>query len=411
VSEPGNDRTANADSSEVLLSALSLESPGTALVRTSSPTLGLAREGQPGDPAPGHDNDCDEVIGLRAWGTSRIVPLRTLSDSRRVTSTSTTALHEVTTTSTNALQRAQDALAMASHGVELICDGPWWRMRDRDGIAQLKQDGRPTREASLMPGTEISLAGLTLIAESARSIVLRNFLARLLGWSDDRGVVLDQALRAIRLANSGRATLVLRGSGDLVLVAHAVHRRTLGDLAPFVVSDPRRQNMPATVRGPRNVALGVEAFRQAAHGTLCVRTQRLPPDFDDVLRLFRDPDSAVQLIVCAGVAVSGRDAFALGAAPIEIPSLATRRAELPGIVREYLEDAIDALHAPAACVDSDTIQWIIGRASLSADITIPDIEKAAVRSVALRMTGDLTTAAAVLGMARVSLERWLTRRK
>jgi hypothetical protein len=67
--------------------------------------------------------------------------------------------------------------------------------------------------------------------------------------------------------------------------------------------------------------------------------------------------------------------------------------------------------APAACFDSNTIQWIIDRSAVSGDVTIPDIEKAAVRCVVLRITGDLTEAATLLGMARVSLKRWLTRRQ
>jgi hypothetical protein len=409
VTEPGNGRTANAKGPEV--STPSIEPSAAALVRTSCPTLSLVREDQPGDPATSHDNDDDEVIGLRAWGTRRVVPLEWLSDLRRVTAMSTGAPHEVTATSTTALQRAPDALIVASRGVELICEGPSWRIRDRERIAQLKQDGRPTHEASLLPGMEIGLAGLTLIAETARSIALRDFCARLLGWSDDRVAAVDHALRAIRLARSGRGALVFQGNGDLVLVARTIHRRALGEDAPFVVSDPRRRNMPPTVRGPANVALGVEAFRQASHGTLCVRAQRLPQDFDDVLRLLREPDSDVQLMVCAGAEVSVRDAFAVGAAPIEIPSLQTRRGELRRIVCEYLEDAIAALHAPVACLDANVVQWIIDRSSLSADPTIPDIEKAAVRLVAVRMTGDLTRAAAVLGMARVSLERWLMRRQ
>jgi len=91
--------------------------------------------------------------------------------------------------------------------------------------------------------------------------------------------------------------------------------------------------------------------------------------------------------------------------------LETRRGELHRVAREYLEDAIAALRAPAACLDSDIIQWILDRSALSADVTIPDIEKAAVRCIALRMTGDLTKAARLLGMARVSLQRWLTRRQ
>jgi hypothetical protein len=55
---------------------------------------------------------------------------------------------------------------------------------------------------------------------------LRPFLARLLGWSDERAVEL--ALRSLTLSLEYRATLVLCGSGDLVPIAWALHRRALG---------------------------------------------------------------------------------------------------------------------------------------------------------------------------------------
>jgi len=356
-----------------------------------------------------HEAD-DQVLGVRAWGTSSLVPLRTLRD-WRVIPTKQTALQDTGAVSTTALQRVREALATV-RGIEVIRHGSSWRIRDVNGDAQLKQDGIPTREASLRPGTEIKLAGQTLITESARSIALRGFCARLLGWSDDRADSVDHALRAIRLAASGRSALVLRGSGDLVPVAHTIHRRTLGERAPFVVSDPRRRRTTrATVRNAANVELGVEAFRQASQGSLCVRAQRLPADFDDVLRLFREPHSTVRLTVCSDIGASGRDPLALAAARIEIPSLELRPGELHRIAQEYVEDAIEALHAPTACLDADTIQWVLGQCSLSTNVTIPDIEKAALRFVALRMTGDLARAARLLGMARVSLQRWLGRRQ
>ncbi|MGH9887077.1 MAG: hypothetical protein ACREBE_16245, partial [bacterium] len=146
-----------------------------------------------------------------------------------------------------------------------------------------------------------------------------------------------------------------------------------------------------------------------SHGTLCVRARGLPQDFDDVLRLFHEPHSTVHLTVCTDT-VSRRDTFALTQA-LDIPSLETRRDELQRIAHEYLEDAIEALHGPAACLDADTIEWILGRSALSANITIPDIEKAALRAVALRMTGGVTKAARLLGLAPVSLQRWLWRRQ
>jgi hypothetical protein len=55
---------------------------------------------------------------------------------------------------------------------------------------------------------------------------LRAFLARMLGWSNERAV--DLALRSLALALDHRAALVLCGEGDLVPIAWALHRHTLG---------------------------------------------------------------------------------------------------------------------------------------------------------------------------------------
>jgi hypothetical protein len=341
----------------------------------------------------------DAVIGLREWGTREIYSLRTPRDSRRGSP------------SNQALQLARADLAIEPNRVELVYEDQSWRVKDWDGIACLKQDGKPTREANLVPGGEITIAGRTLIAESPRYIALRNFCERLLGWSDERMAVVDQALRAVRLASTGRAALVVRGSGDLVLVAHAIHRRILGDLAPFVVSDPRRKRIPATVRSPANEPSGMAAFRQASQGTLCVRVRRLPLDFGEVSHALQMPDTGVQLTVCAnGSTTRARDPLAFGVAQIDIPPLETRRAELPRIVREYIEDAIHVLHAPDDCLTASDVDWIMSSASLANDLAIPDIEKTVLRMVALRLTADLAKAARLLGMAPVSLARWLRRR-
>src|SRR5262245_11242443 len=79
---------------------------------------------------------------------------------------------------------------------------------------------------------------------------LRGYLERILGWQDVRAV--DRALRSVCLGASRQAALVLRGDGDLVPIALALHRRALGEDAPFVVSDPRRGTKSASVRSPAN---------------------------------------------------------------------------------------------------------------------------------------------------------------
>ena len=105
---------------------------------------------------------------------------------------------------------------------------------------------------------------------------LREFMARLVGW--DNPAAADLALRSLGLAAEHRAELVLCGRGDMVPIAQALHRRTLGADRPFVVCDPRRGTTAASVRSPANYTSGVAAFEAASGGTLCLRTRRLPRD-------------------------------------------------------------------------------------------------------------------------------------
>jgi hypothetical protein len=335
----------------------------------------------------------DKVIGLREWGDRRIFSLRAPQHS-----------HEMSNEESTALRISYGDLGSATAKIKIAFENQLWRIKDWCGLSNLKQDGRPTREVSLLPGTEVTIADRTFIAESPRSIALRNFCSRLLGWSDERITVIDQALRAIRIATAGRAPLALTGSGDLVPVAYAIHRYSLGDRVSFVVSDPRRKNTVATVRGPANFTSSVDALRKAYGGTLCVRAQRLPQDFAEISTAFREPEYSARLMICS------RGTLLPNAAQIEIPALSSRRHDLPRIASEYIEDAAHLLHASDDCFAPQDIEWVLDRAAFGTELTISGIEKAALRAVALKMTGDLTGAARLLGMARVSLERWIRRR-
>jgi len=376
----------------------------TSLIKSNSPVLSggdsltsLAVDRFPGGHRDGYGFEAeplsDDVIGLREWGAGRVFSLRAPQ-------------HEIDTAiaDTAALQLARGDLAATAERIEIVYESQSWRVKDWSGLSNLRQDGRPTREVSLMAGTEVTIAGRTFIAESPRSIALRDFCSRLLGWDDDSIAVVDHALRAIRLASAGRAPLMLTGSGDLVPSAHAIHRYSLGDRVPFVVSDPRRRNTSATVRGPANCTSGVEALEKAYRGTLCVRARRLPRDFGEVLNAFREPECPTQLMICH------RRMPLPNAAQIDIPSLDSRRSDLLRIVSEYIADATHALRAPDGCLDQQDIEWILDHSAFGGELTISGIEKAALRAVALKMTRDLTRAARLLGMARVSLERWIRRR-
>jgi len=285
----------------------------------------------------------------------------------------------------------------------LVRDDTRWLLRDLGSKNGVWLDGARRTEIVLEPGVEIGIGGLTLIAESTRSVVLRGFLGRVLGWRSDRIEVVDHALRSIRLAATRRVPLVLAGDGDLVPTARSIHRHALGVDRPFVVCDPRRRRGKATVRSAENYETGMEAYHAATGGSLCVRSRRLPSDFDEVVAALRDPGSRVQLVVCDD-ALSEAGPFL--AAPIIVPALPDRAAELERIITEYAEDAMIQLGTMRGTFPDVDRAWVHEYSASS----LPEIEKATLRLVAIRESRNLSNAAARLGMAPVSLSRWIGRR-
>ncbi len=336
----------------------------------------------------------DKVIRLREWGTRRTHTL----PSRRV--------HDwhIGTSNTCSL-RLVDPSISPQHAVAFRVRGQW-HIRDLQSTTGLRQDGELRKEFALTPGVEIGIGAMTMIAESERSIALREFCARLLGWGDDRMSAIDHALRTIRLAVAHRFPLILRGEGDQIMLAHALHRRVLGDAAPFIVCDYRRRDLPASVRSPTNHSRAEEALALAAGGSLCIRNRRPPPELPELLRRIDAPDSRVQLIVCMGSHERYSWLFA-GPMLIEVPPLGIREIELPRIIRSYADDALAALHASPPCFSERDLDWIKTHSATS----LSEVEKAAFRIVALKKAmGNAAQAAAMLGMAPVSLTRWLDRR-
>jgi hypothetical protein len=236
-------------------------------------------------------------------------------------------------------------------------------------------------------------------------VVLRRFCARILGWANDPAV--DHALRSIELAADHRAALVLLGETDLVPIARALHRRALGADRPFVVCDPRRRDGEdyESVRSPVNYGTGVAAFKAAVGGSLCVRSRRLPRDFSSMVARIR-ATSDVQIIVCSDRRYDIHPFLTLPV-PIGVPSLAVRTDELPRIVDEFAIDAVDELGALGEGFTAADREWVL----LNAPLTLAEIEKATLRLVAIRASRNMSNAAARLGMAPVSLARWIGRRK
>jgi hypothetical protein len=336
----------------------------------------------------------DDVMRLRQWGTDviRLLPAPPTNEWTIGAADTCTV-------------RLDDPTGHVSRlHARLIREQARWLLRDLGSKNGVRLDGARRTEIVLEPGAEIGIGGLTLIAESGRSVALRGFLSRMLGWRSDRIEVVDHALRSIRMAATRRVALVLCGGGDLVPVARSIHRHALGADRPFIVCDPRRREVEATVRSAANHKTGVGALAAAIGGSLCIRSRRRPRDWNAVIPALRDPGSRVQLVVCAE---EPEDCEPLLAPPITVPPLASRLDELDRIITEYSEDAIAELGTLRTSFLPADRDWVRTYSASS----LPDIEKATLRLVAIRESRNLSNAAARLGMAPVSLSRWVGRRK
>ena len=239
---------------------------------------------------------------------------------------------------------------------------------------------------------------------------LRGFFERVLGWARERAPAVDQAMQSVDLALSCRAALVLLGEVGMVPLAHAIHRRVFGSEPPFVVVDLRRGNSMETIKSPASYKSGVEAFKAARGGTLCMHRRPRPRDYSEMVAHLRGVDD-VMLIVC-GVGRDDAEALAARPVPVRVPSLRTREKESPRIVKEYAREAITELRAldaraPEVHFTERDRRWILERCPM----TLEEFEKATLRLVALKMSRTLPRAADRLGMATVSLDRWVKRRR
>lgn len=142
-------------------------------------------------------------------------------------------------------------------------------------------------------------------------------------------------------------------------------------------------------------------MQAAIGGTLCVRAERPPEDFAFVMAMARQQDARFQLVLC-----SGHDDDGFLSTAVQIPTLESRAAELPRIVDEYAADAASTLEVPIASFTEADRAWVLAHGTTS----LSEIEKATVRLIALRTSASVDKAARRLGMATVSLSRWIGRR-
>ena len=335
----------------------------------------------------------DEVVHLREWGSETIHALPASASEWIVGASPACSL------------RLDDPTSYVSRRhARLVRTADQWSIQDLGSKNGVQIDGARREEHVLEPGLEIGLGGITLIAESPRSIALRDYVSRLLGWSPDQLLNVDRALRALRLAATRRTSLVLYGPDDLVPIAQGLHQRAFGPDRPFIVCDPRRRRAAGTVRVAANLERAVPAVRAASGGSLCVRGERLPPDLVEALDRPRRPVPRAQLILCARNPARSDLCFA---AAISVPPLSKRAHELDRIVTEYADDALGQLDAPRGSFTTRDRDWIRRHAASS----LAEIEKITLRMIAVRTSRSINQAAARLGMSHTALASWLDRKR
>jgi hypothetical protein len=237
----------------------------------------------------------------------------------------------------------------------------------------------------------------------SRERELRAFCWRLAGRGDQLAGFVDDVIHTLLIAAARGAPIALRGESDLVPIAHALHCRLFGSDRPFVVCDPRRHEGNGSVRSPPNRRTGLLALDAAVGGSVCIRANRLPPDFDALAASFRECGSIAMIFVCLQDSDRVRD---LLCPPIEVPSLAERAPYLHRLLDECLEEAAEALGVRGVRLTEAM------RESILLDVeSLADLEKTALRVVALASSRNMSRAAERLQMAPVSLSRWVSRRR
>jgi hypothetical protein len=230
---------------------------------------------------------------------------------------------------------------------------------------------------------------------------LREFCCRLFGWSDEHASLVDDVMWTLLNAVARRTAIGLQGESDLVPIAHSLHCRLVGPDRPFVVCDPRRGDSDGSVRAPPSRRGGMAALAAAAGGSVCLRSNRLPDDFDRLAASFHESGSAA-LFIC----LHSNDRITdLLCRPLKIPSLTERLPEFPRLLNAYLDEAAQALGARHVRLPESMQQSVLHHVK-----SLSDIEKAALRLVALKSSGNLYRAAQQLHMAPISLIRWMSRR-
>jgi hypothetical protein len=299
--------------------------------------------------------------------------------------------------------RVQDGCVSRQHA-ELLYDAEGWKLIDLNSKNGICLNGEKLPRFAVTPGAEIRIGRVSLIAESKLLRGLQEVLCRLIGWSPDRRTDVDVALRSIRTATSRHEPLVLCADAGHVSIARLLHEHVIGPNRPFVLCDRRGMAAggPGEQRSTRAIAYanGMAAFAAASGGTLVVRRNRLPDDFEEVLAAVRAGGERVFLIVCAPIPPRSAQLHL----HLVVPSLAGRTAELGRIVDAYVGDVTAEIGGSFTAEDR---AWVMEQPKL----TFATIETAARRVLAHRAShGGINLTANRVGRSHGAVSVWFARR-
>lgn len=323
----------------------------------------------------------DEVRQFREWGTGIEYPLPAMQGTSIIGAAADCWLR--LWDPSGSISRRHASLSRGDRG---------WMIVDLDSKNGIFVDGVRVASSPVVPGAEIRIGSVTLIAESPKLVALRGLLERLIGWGDERREDVDGSLFSVRTAATHREPLLLCGAGNLVPIARLLHQHVLGD-RPFVHLRPPMR--------------GMEALAKAAGGTLCLWRNQQPDDLDEVVAALRTPAACALLMVCAHAVPRGNDIASQIVTvyrSIRIPPLAQRAREIDRIIDAYAADAISSFGGRFESADRE---WVASNASES----LHQLGMATRRIVALHACdGSVTQASKLLGLAHGSLSDWLARR-
>jgi pSer/pThr/pTyr-binding forkhead associated (FHA) protein len=334
----------------------------------------------------------DDLIHLRRWASNVIYTMPPCGQESVIGSANGCWLQ---------LQDGARRVSRQHASLSYCSDRRRWVLCDLKAKNGMFVDGARRMSCALEPGMEIGVGRITLVAESALLCVLRELLARILGWGMLEDV--DLALRAVRRAAMRRSSLLLCGEGNLISTAMLLHNHTLGPQKPFIVCDPRRKSRAVNAgQAPVNYTDGMTALEAARGGTLCVWRERPPRDFLRIETAIKDPQAPrVQLIVCTHL-LPREPGFDH---KIVIPRPTQRAHEIDRIIDAYAMDAVVNLNG---FLPADDREWVRKNASQ----TLDEIETSTRRLVAIRGANNSVSRAAIrLRMSHGALSTWFARRK